>query len=72
MTLLSVLHRKQQQSADCLAACAAIVLDYLQIPVQYDRLLRQLRVEYFGSLFRNLHYLESLGVYISFDRAGRL
>ena len=62
MTLLSVSHRKQQQSADCLAACAAMVLDHLHIPVQYERLLRLLRVDYFGAFFRNLQYLESLGV----------
>lgn len=62
MTLLSVPHRKQQQQADCLAACAAMVLEYLQIPVRYERLLRLLQVEEFGSFFRNLHRLESLGV----------
>lgn len=67
MTLLSVSHLKQQQSADCLAACAAMVLEYLQVPVNYRQLLRILRVEYFGAFFRNLQHLESLGVHILID-----
>lgn len=32
MTLLPVSHRRQQQQADCLAACAAMALDYLLDP----------------------------------------
>ncbi len=39
MTLLPVSHRRQQQQADCLTACAAMVLDYQQRPIPYDRLL---------------------------------
>ncbi len=64
MTLLSVSHLRQQKSADCLAACAAMVLEYLQVPVNYTQLLRILRVEYFGAFFRNLQHLESIGVHV--------
>ncbi len=67
MTLLSVSHLRQQKSADCLAACAAMILEYLQIPVNYTQLLRILRVESFGAFFRNLQHLGSLGVYVWID-----
>lgn len=60
MTLLPVSHRRQQQQADCLAACAAMVLDYLQRPIPYDRLLHLLRVDAIGAPFRNLRLLQSL------------
>lgn len=64
MPLLPVLHQKQRQSADCLAACAAMVLAYLQVRVDYKHLLRQLRTETHGSVFNNLRYLESMGLSI--------
>ena len=62
MSLLVVSHRKQQQQADCLAACAAMVLDYLHIQVDYRRLLRILRIRAYGAAFSNLHYLQALGL----------
>jgi ABC-type bacteriocin/lantibiotic exporter with double-glycine peptidase domain len=37
-----------QQEADCLAACAAMVLDYIERPMAYSELLRQLGVGEFG------------------------
>ena len=64
MPLLPVLHQKQRQSSDCLAACAAMVLAYLQVPIEYKRLLRLLRTETHGSVFNNLRYLESMGLSI--------
>lgn len=36
---LNVPYRKQVQHADCLAACAAMILDYYEIVVPYSRLL---------------------------------
>ncbi|MBI4670216.1 MAG: C39 family peptidase [Chloroflexi bacterium] len=62
MSLLPVSHRSQLQSADCLAACAAMVLDYLDVSFDYDDLLDLLRITPFGAKFQNLVYLESLGV----------
>lgn len=59
MTLLPVSLHRQQQQADCLAACAAMVLDYLQRPIPYKHLLRLLRVDAIGTPFRHLRYLES-------------
>ena len=34
MSSLAVSHRRQLQQADCLAACAAMILDYLQLAVK--------------------------------------
>jgi len=62
MTLLSVSHRSQNQQSDCLAACAAMVLAYLHVPVDYARLLQLLRVQAYGTAFSNLRYLEALGM----------
>ena len=62
MTLLSVSHLKQRQSADCLAACAVMALHYLALPTQYDRLTRLLGITRYGAVFSNLQRLESLGV----------
>ena len=40
--LLPVPHHKQREGADCLAACAAMVLSYLGLSVAYERLLKLL------------------------------
>lgn len=37
--LLSVPLHRMKQTADCLAACVAMVLDYLGHPVNYDQLI---------------------------------
>ncbi len=63
--LLPVLHRPQIDQADCLAACAAMVLGYLQIPVNYDRLQRLLNVRYFGAFFSDIENLHVLGVSVT-------
>jgi ABC-type bacteriocin/lantibiotic exporter with double-glycine peptidase domain len=39
-----------------------MVLDYLQMPVSYEALVKQLRIGYAGAPFTNLRYLEGLGV----------
>jgi len=64
MNLLPVLHRQQSQQADCLAACAAMVLNYLQLPIDYKRLLRMLNVKTYGASLHNLHNLASLGLFV--------
>lgn len=40
-----------------------MILDYLQIPFSYNQLLKILQIDYYGSFFRNLQHLQSLGVY---------
>lgn len=57
MPLLPVLHHKQHQQSDCLAACAAMIMEYLHLPISYSRLLTLLKVRSFGTAFSNLHNL---------------
>jgi len=64
MPLLSVSHRQQRQQSDCLAACASMVLEYLNIRADYTRLLRLLRVGPIGTAFGNLIELRKLGVVV--------
>jgi hypothetical protein len=39
-TLLTIPHHPQRSDGDCLAACAAMVLEHLSMLIDYDRLLR--------------------------------
>jgi ABC-type bacteriocin/lantibiotic exporter with double-glycine peptidase domain len=64
MILLPVSHQPQQQQVDCLAACARMVLHYLQVPVDYQQLTRFLYLDTIGTPFRNPQHLESLGLEI--------
>lgn len=64
MILLPISHCRQKQQADCLAACAAMVLDYLHIPINYDSLAQLLGVDAIGTPFRRLQNLENLGLNI--------
>jgi ABC-type bacteriocin/lantibiotic exporter with double-glycine peptidase domain len=58
MSLLPISHRQQSQQADCLAACAQMVLQYLQIPIAYSQLLAILETDRGGSTFSKLKKLE--------------
>lgn len=42
-----------------------MVLDYLQIPIHYERLYKLLRAQSFGTPFRNVRFLKSLGLSIA-------
>ena len=60
--LLPVPHKQQRQEADCLAACAAMVLAYHHIHFGYDLYLSRLQVNEIGTPFSNLRFLTSWGV----------
>ncbi|MGB0385764.1 MAG: cysteine peptidase family C39 domain-containing protein [Ardenticatenaceae bacterium] len=53
---------RQLKDGECLAACAGMVLNYLKIPFSYSRLLKLLRVQWFGTAHSNIRYLTRLGV----------
>jgi len=72
MTLLSVSHKKQRQPADCLAACAAMVLEYLQVSVAYNDIVEQFETRYFGAPFFNVHKLEAMGLFVGTGEWGEL
>jgi ABC-type bacteriocin/lantibiotic exporter with double-glycine peptidase domain len=67
MILLPVSHRRQKQQADCLAACAAMALGYLQVPINYEDVNRLLGVDAIGTPFRRLQNLQALGLRINID-----
>lgn len=65
MQLLPVLHQQQRQQADCLAACSAMVLHYLEIPYEYARLLRLLNIQAYGTAFSQVRNLaEPFGLHV--------
>lgn len=68
MSLLPVSHQKQRHFSDCLAACSAMILDYLLIPYQYEQLLRTLNTRSFGAQFYNIRNLQALGVSVELLR----
>lgn len=59
---LPVSHWKQTERADCLAACAAMILHYLDHPLAYKRLLNLLGVERFGAPASRILQLTDLGL----------
>ena len=65
MSHLKIYHQPQQQSADCLAACSAMLLSHLDIKFRYRRLLKSLKVSKFGTSFHNLAYLVRFGVKVT-------
>jgi ABC-type bacteriocin/lantibiotic exporter with double-glycine peptidase domain len=45
-----------------------MVLNYLQVPINYKRLVKLLRIGPAGAPFRNLRYLESLGLLVVIEQ----
>ncbi len=68
---LPVPHHSQTEDADCLAACVAMVLDYLGQPLAYDDLLRLLDTRPYGTVTRNVLRLTRLGLSVMY-REGTL
>lgn len=66
--LLPVPHRKQRRQADCLAACAAMVLEYWKRPVGYARLMALLGIQDFGAPSSNIQRLADLGLSVCFSQ----
>lgn len=69
--ILPVAHRRQDDTGECLAACAAMALAYLGVAATYDQLLKLLRVEWYGAPSSNIRRLEQLGIVIIY-KAGNL
>lgn len=69
MLLLGLRHRRQQR-ADCLVACAAMVLEYLGVSVDEERLRRILGTTANGTPFPNIERLSTLGFFVDYGRQG--
>ena len=64
---LPVPHRIQHHKADCLTACVAMVLDYLDRSVQYDLLMEMLGVTPdLGAPASNVKRLSALNVHVEY------
>ena len=64
---LTVSHRRQRRRTDCLAACAAMVLDYLGQSVRYSRLVRLLAITPdLGAPASNIRRLSTLNVSVEY------
>ena len=64
--LLPVPHQRQHKDADCLVACAAMLLANLNKPTTYDRIYKLLKAKPFGTPGHHLHHLTTLGVQVSY------
>lgn len=65
--LLSVSHLKQRRDSDCLAACTAMVLNYLGVQVDYDRLLTLLNIRNYGAPAGNIRAVSVLGLQVNYS-----
>jgi ABC-type bacteriocin/lantibiotic exporter with double-glycine peptidase domain len=66
--ILPVPHSLQTTQADCLAACANMVLSYLNKPLLYDDLLALLGIQWFGAPFSHILKVEQIGVRVLYQQ----
>ena len=64
MLLADLSNRRQPREADCLVACTAMILDYLGVPVNYNRLRHLLGTTKAGTPFHHLDRLRERGLFI--------
>lgn len=63
---LSVPHHKQTQEADCLAACVAMVLEFIGKPMRYDRILKMLDTTSYGTVASHVTRLTKRGLHVTY------
>jgi ABC-type bacteriocin/lantibiotic exporter with double-glycine peptidase domain len=69
LLILLVPHVLQRQPGECLAACAAMMLTYLGLSLNYDHLLNLLRVRAgIGTPAFNIRNLEKLGITVLYQQ----
>ena len=66
---LPVPFHKQEANADCLAACATMVLNYLGRPFPYAQLIRLLQIGPIGAPRRNIVNLAQAGYRVTYREA---
>jgi hypothetical protein len=64
MLLSGISNRRQPVEADCLVACVAMVLDYLAMPVNYQRLRQTLGTTEAGTPFPHVDRLRARGLFV--------
>lgn len=71
--ILAVPHVQQRRTGECLAACAFMICFYLQIAVDYQRLVRLLEIQdEVGVSFSKIHNLEKLRLTVVYQKDGTL
>jgi ABC-type bacteriocin/lantibiotic exporter with double-glycine peptidase domain len=66
---LDIDHVRQWKDGECLAACAAMVLNFINFPVAYNKLLRTLEIkDEFGTPSSKVRNLERMGVHVIYQR----
>lgn len=65
--LLPVSHLRQRSESDCLAACAAMVLQYLRFDLEYADLLLLLQIRNFGAPAGNIRRLSQRGLHVTYS-----
>jgi len=66
--ILPVNHIRQLKNGECVAACAAMVLAYLGVEVNYFQLLKLLHITEIGTAFYHIRELEKLGVIVVYKQ----
>lgn len=66
---LAVPHHQQRNGADCLAACAAMLLQYHGLSADYQQLLSLLEIGPIGAPRRNISRLAQLGIQVEYREA---
>ena len=64
---LPVSHLKQKGDGDCLAACTAMVLEFIGHGTDYSRLLQLLRIRNFGAPAGNIRSIAQLGLSVTYS-----
>src|SRR5690349_14863074 len=72
MLLSQFKHSQQRREADCLVACADMVLTHLGLSIAYPRLAKILRAGAEFTPFSHLRYLEQLGLSVILGTQGEV
>ena len=67
--ILPVRHLRQPEPGECLVACAAMVLNYWHVSVQYQRLFKLLNIQKgLGTPFPNIREVVRMDVTVVYQR----
>jgi ABC-type bacteriocin/lantibiotic exporter with double-glycine peptidase domain len=61
-------HQQQQSDGDCLAACAAMALAYLDYAIDSGQLLRLLKIKPYGAPATNIRLLANLNLTVVYSQ----
>lgn len=65
--LLPVSHLKQKGDGDCLAACAAMVLEFIDRGIDYSQVAQLLKIRIFGAPASNIRLITQLGLSVTYS-----